>query len=70
MNVNTGKFSKFLVAVLGTVSAGLADYYHGSPHNMWVPVVVEVLTALGVFLVPNAKEDTDEPVSTASRKQI
>jgi hypothetical protein len=68
MKINTGKFSKFLVAVLGMASAGLSTYYHGSPNNTWVPLVVEGLTALGVYLVPNVEGDNELVSASRSPK--
>jgi hypothetical protein len=68
---DTGKASKFIVAVLGTISAGLTTYYHGSPKSNWVPIVVEGITALGVYLIPNTVgTEEDEPVQSARSQKL
>ena len=52
-----GKYAKALVAVLGVVITALAPIYS---HAAWFPVVVSVLTAFGVYVVPN-KAGVDPP---------
>ena len=47
---NPGAYKKFWAAVLGGVLT-LSTIYLGSP--LWVPVVTQALTALGVFGVTN-----------------
>lgn len=46
------KYNKFLVAIAGAVVAGLFAYF-GSDVPAWVNTLVAVLTALGVYGVPN-----------------
>lgn len=48
--INSGPMSKFIAVVLGNTSAALTMYY-GTTH--WVPIAVEGLTAIAVWLVPN-----------------
>lgn len=49
-----GKYSKFIVAIVGAVVAGLFAYF-GNDVPTWVNTFIAVLTALGVYQVPNAK---------------
>lgn len=44
------KYNKFLVAVVGAVASVVAQQYG---NNHYVQLAVAVLTALGVFVVPN-----------------
>lgn len=45
------KYNKFIVAIVGAVVAGLYSYYGAG--NQLVQTVVAVVTALGVYTVPN-----------------
>jgi hypothetical protein len=45
------RYRKFLVAVVGAVAAVAAEHFADNPY---VTAVVAVLTALGVYRVPNA----------------
>ncbi|HEY6278717.1 MAG TPA: hypothetical protein VIX86_20585, partial [Streptosporangiaceae bacterium] len=49
--MNTGRYSKFIVSLLGTVTAGLAIWYPGGNHL--VPIVMSALASLGVWSIPN-----------------
>jgi hypothetical protein len=49
--VNTGKYSKFIVSLLGTITSGLTIWYPGATHL--VPIITMVLTSLGVVAIPN-----------------
>jgi len=51
-NLVNGQGAKFITAIVGTVASALTEYYGDV---RWVPAVVMVLTAFGVYLVPNAK---------------
>jgi hypothetical protein len=51
MSLLNGNASKFLVSVFGTVSTGLTAYYGTAK---WEPAVLAGLSALLVYLVPNA----------------
>lgn len=54
-----GKYSKFIVSVLGTITTGLSTFYSGSH---WVPVASEALTAAAVYLVPSTSSiPADKP---------
>lgn len=55
----SGTVSKFLVAVGGGVASALSTYYATAS---WEPAVVIALTALGVYLVPNAPKPPAPPV--------
>lgn len=46
----SGTIAKFIVALFGAASTDLTIYYGGSH---WVPIVTSVLSAVGVYLVPN-----------------
>jgi hypothetical protein len=48
--MKAGRYSKFVVSVLGTVSSGLMTFY-GTTH--WAPIVVGLLASTAVYLVPN-----------------
>lgn len=48
-----GKYNKFLVAIAGTLVSFLAAHYGANPI---VKDVIDVLTVLGVYQVPNVKE--------------
>lgn len=48
--MNLSKYSKFLVALLGAVVNVIAVQYSS---NHYVVLAVAVLTALGVYTVPN-----------------
>lgn len=54
----SGAASKFLVAVGGGVASALTTYYATAK---WEPAVIIALTALGVYLVPNAPKSTTPP---------
>lgn len=49
------RYSKFIVAVLGAVAAGGTGLIPDEALN-WLPLVISVLTAVGVYVVPN-KDD-------------
>jgi hypothetical protein len=49
------KYNKFIVAVLGAVSVGLTSFEHGQP---WVATVLSGISAVLVYLVPNASKVT------------
>ncbi len=55
------KYLKAVMAVLGAVLTGLASYY-GETH--WYPIVVSAVTALSVYLVPNAPAIGGIPTDT------
>lgn len=46
------KYNKFVVAIVGGIVAALTYLYGTSD---WLPVVVNLLTALGVYRVPNSR---------------
>lgn len=50
-----GQYSKFIVAMIGAISAGLSTEF---PASHWVPVVVTVLSAIAVYLIPNEPDKT------------
>ena len=52
---SVAKYSKFIVAVLGAVSVGLTTFEHGQP---WVATVLSGISAVLVYLVPNASKVT------------
>lgn len=52
--MNLGKYSKAIVAVLGTVSLVLADNVFSVPDV--VDIVLAALTALGVYAVKNVPQ--------------
>lgn len=61
-SVINGTVAKFLVAVGGGVASALSTYYATAS---WEPAVVIALTAVGVYLVPNAPKSAppvDPPV--------
>ncbi len=45
-----GKYSKFIVALVGFVVVLLTQYFGDAN---WLPPLVSLLTALGVYQVPN-----------------
>jgi hypothetical protein len=49
--MNTGRYSKFIVSVIGTVTTGLGIWYPSGNHL--VPIITTILTALGVYAIPN-----------------
>jgi hypothetical protein len=49
--VNTGRYSKFIVSMLGTVTAGLTIWYPTASHL--VPIITMALASLGVGMIPN-----------------
>lgn len=51
-NFQFSKYSKFIVAIVGALIAGLLLYY-GQDVPEWVNYVVLIATALGVYQVPN-----------------
>lgn len=55
---NAGKYSKFIVSLLGTVSSGLATFYGSSS---WEPVVLGILTTATVLLIPNQEGRKHDP---------
>lgn len=46
-------YSKFIVAIVGAIATVVAQFYGD---NSVVQVVIAVLTALGVFQVPNKEQ--------------
>lgn len=50
--MNSGQYSKFIVALFGVLVNGLTSYYTASPPH-WLPAVIALGTAVTVFLVPN-----------------
>lgn len=58
-----GRYNKFIIAVLGAASSGLTTFY-GTNH--WVPVVLEVLSAVGIALVPNMGNTATTPTPTVA----
>lgn len=46
------KYNKFIVAIVGAAVAGL-NLYFGESNPEWVGILVAVVTALGVYQVPN-----------------
>lgn len=46
-------YLKAIMAVIGTVVTGLAVYYGNTD---WYPIVTSALSALSVYLVPNASK--------------
>lgn len=59
MLANVGKYSKFIVAILGALSSSLQIAYGG---EKWVAIVVAVAAAVSVYLVPNVTPVAVEPV--------
>jgi type IV secretory pathway VirB2 component (pilin) len=49
---NMGKYNKFIVAIVGGVVSGL-NLYFGDGNPEWVGMLVAIVTALGVYQVPN-----------------
>jgi hypothetical protein len=49
--LSVGKYSKFIVSVLGTVAVGLSAFGHNAT---WVPLALSAISAVSVYLVPNA----------------
>lgn len=47
------KYNKFIVAIVG-FAVSLASVYFGEA--AWLPPVVSLLTALGVYATPNSQE--------------
>lgn len=45
-------YNKFLVALLGAVLSTIAQFYGDNPY---IVMVITVLTALGVYQVPNKR---------------
>jgi hypothetical protein len=48
--VNTGAYSKAIVAAIGTIISSLAPFYGG---QKWFVVVSTTLAAVAVYLIPN-----------------
>lgn len=46
-----GKYTKFIVAIVGAVVAGLYSFYGAG--NELVQTIIAVATALGVYQLPN-----------------
>lgn len=55
-----GQANKFLVALLGWVSASLPIYYGTAK---WEPVAIAGVSVLMTWLVPNVKSDQEPPKS-------
>ena len=53
-----GTSSKFIVSILGVVSAGLATFYGTA---RWEPIVVMALSSIAVYLVPNSHASLPSP---------
>jgi hypothetical protein len=49
--VNTGRYSKLIVAAIGTIMTGLTVKY--PTPNYLVPIITSALSTLGVWAVPN-----------------
>ena len=49
---NMGKYNKFIVAIVGGAVSGL-NIYFGDTSPEWLNAVILVVTALGVYQVPN-----------------
>lgn len=44
------KYNKFIIAIVGAIVALVTIYFGAQP---WVPVLVNFLTAIGVYAAPN-----------------
>lgn len=51
-----GKYSKFWIALIGALVA-LGGFYYGA--ETWFIVVVNFLTAIGVYSIPNTSSVTE-----------
>jgi len=58
LNLNPGKYSKAIAAVVGQAVAFATLYY---PGNHWVAVAIAVASVLGVYAVPNSPSKSEEP---------
>lgn len=60
MNLLPSKMMPYLkswVALAGVILVALASTWNGAPS--WVAVAAAVVTAVGVYLVPNSTEETE-----------
>lgn len=48
--MSLGKYSKFWIALIGALVALLTIYFGAQP---WLPILVNFLTAIGVYYAPN-----------------
>jgi len=46
-----GQYSKFIVSILGTAAVAITTFGHNAS---WAPVVLSAISAISVYLVPNA----------------
>jgi hypothetical protein len=58
VNLNLGRYSKAITAVIGQGLAYATLYYW---NNHWVAAAVAVAGALGVYAVPNSSSSPKEP---------
>ena len=60
--VNIAAYAKFIVAVVGAgVTSALGFVSQGTPAFMWLTIASSVLTAIGVYFVPNASLSDSTP---------
>ena len=52
LNLNLGRYSKAITAIIGQGLAFATSYYGGSH---WVAAAVAIAAALGVYAVPNSQ---------------
>lgn len=58
MQINVGKYSKAVTAVIGQALT-YASLYYGTDH--WVSAAVAIAAALGVYAVPNTPKPPPPP---------
>jgi hypothetical protein len=56
-SILSGQAAKLVVALIGTAATVLSHW----SSKWWEPVAVSVLTAVAVYLVPNAPSSTNVP---------
>lgn len=49
--INSGRYSKFLVAIVGAVATTITTYFPVTDH--WTTIVTSALSAILVYFVPN-----------------
>jgi hypothetical protein len=64
LSVLPARYAKFIVAVLGAVAVGITAFAHTAA---WAPTVLSVMSAVSVWLVPNAPAPAAAPLPPASR---
>lgn len=58
MNLNLAQIRKTLVGLAGALATAVAGGFIPAPYDKWASIAMAVLTALGVYQVPNAETST------------